>query len=107
VSEEDWPSERPQRVGLISTKTDAFKAPSSNGLDAELRPIGPTQVAAAVALCERLDTQPAAAKVKAQVMDDFETRHSPILHMFSTHSSLPRSSPTSIPSCLHTRCLSR
>jgi hypothetical protein len=34
-------------------------------------PFGPTQVAAAVALRERLDTQPAAAKVKAQVMDDF------------------------------------
>jgi hypothetical protein len=34
-----------------------------------LRPIEPTPVAAAVALRERLDTQPAAAKVKAQVMD--------------------------------------
>jgi hypothetical protein len=69
VSEEDWPSERPHRVGLISTKPDAFKALFPNGLDAELRPIGPTPVAAAVALRERLDTQPAAAKVKAQVMD--------------------------------------
>jgi hypothetical protein len=33
---------------------------SQNGLDAELRPIGPSQVTAAVALRERLDTQPAA-----------------------------------------------
>jgi hypothetical protein len=39
VSEEDWPSERPQRVGLISTKPDAFKALFPNGLDA-LRILG-------------------------------------------------------------------
>ena len=34
MSEEDWPSERPHRVGLISTKPDAFKALFPNGLDA-------------------------------------------------------------------------
>jgi len=34
VSEEDWPSERPQRAGLISTKSAAFKALFPNGLDA-------------------------------------------------------------------------
>jgi hypothetical protein len=34
VSEEDWPSERPQRVGLTSTKPDAFKTLFPNGLDA-------------------------------------------------------------------------
>ena len=55
-----------------ATGGPAFKALFPNGLDAELRPIGPSQVAAAVALRERLDTQPAAAKVKAQVMDDFD-----------------------------------
>ena len=54
-----------------ATGGPAFKALFPNGLDAELRPIGPSQVAAAVALRERLNTQPAAAKVKAQVMDDF------------------------------------
>ena len=50
----------------------AFKALFPNGLDAELRPVGQSQVASAVALRERLNTQPAAAKVKAQVMDDFD-----------------------------------
>jgi hypothetical protein len=34
VSEEDWPSERPQRVGLILTKPGAFKALFPSGLDA-------------------------------------------------------------------------
>jgi hypothetical protein len=55
-----------------ATGGPAFKALFPNGLDAELRPVGPSQVAAAVALRERLDTQPAAVKVKAQVMDDFD-----------------------------------
>jgi hypothetical protein len=41
-------------------------------LDADLRPVGPSQVTAAVAWRERLDTQPAAAKVKTQVMADFD-----------------------------------
>ena len=52
-----------------ATSGPAFKTLFPDGLDAELRPIGSSQVAAAVALRERLDTQPAAAKVKAQVMD--------------------------------------
>jgi hypothetical protein len=55
-----------------ATGGPAFKALFPNGLDAELRPVGPSQVAAAVALRERLNTQPAAAKVKAQAMDDFD-----------------------------------
>jgi hypothetical protein len=55
-----------------TTSGPAFKALFPNGLDAELRPIGPSQVAAAVALRERLNTQPAAAKVNAQAMDDFD-----------------------------------
>jgi hypothetical protein len=55
-----------------ATGGPAFNALFPNGLDAELRPIGPSQVAAAAALRERLDTQPAAAKVKAQVMDSFD-----------------------------------
>ncbi len=66
-------------MALLAHATDnsatggpAFKALFPNGLDGELRPIGPSQVASAVALRERLDTQPAAAKVKAQVMDDFD-----------------------------------
>lgn len=50
----------------------AFKALFPDGLDPELRPIGESQVAAAVALRERLDTHPAAVKVKAQVMDEFD-----------------------------------
>jgi hypothetical protein len=50
----------------------AYKALFPDGLDAELRPIGAAQLSAAVALRERLNTQPAAAKVKAQVMDDFD-----------------------------------
>ena len=55
-----------------ATSGPAFKVLFPNGLDAELRPTGPSQVAAAVTLRERLNTQPAAAKVKAQVMDDFD-----------------------------------
>lgn len=37
-----------------------------------LFPNGPSQVVAAGAVCERLASQPAAAKVKVQVMDDLE-----------------------------------
>ena len=48
-----------------ATGGPAFKALFPNGLDTELRPIGASQVAAAVALRERLNTQPAAAKVGA------------------------------------------
>jgi hypothetical protein len=55
-----------------ATSGPAFKALFPNGLDAELRPIGPSQVTAAVALRERLNTQPAAVKVRAQSMDDFD-----------------------------------
>jgi hypothetical protein len=55
-----------------ATSGPSFKALFPSGLDAELRPIGASQIAAAVALRERLNTQPAAAKVKAQVMDDFD-----------------------------------
>jgi hypothetical protein len=55
-----------------ATGGPAFKALFPDGLDPELRPIGESQVAAAVTLRERLDTQPAAAKVKVQVMDDFD-----------------------------------
>jgi len=68
-----------RQVALLAHAADnnatggpAFKALFPDGLDAELRPIGPSQVASAVALRERLNTQPAAAKVKAQVMDDFD-----------------------------------
>ena len=68
-----------RQVALLAHAADnsatggpAFKALFPSGLDAELRPIGPSQVTSAVALRERLDTQPAAAKVKAQVMDDFD-----------------------------------
>ena len=53
--------------GSISTHGPAFKALFPNGLDAELYPIGPSQVAAAVTLRERLATQPAAAKVAKPV----------------------------------------
>ena len=47
-----------------------YRSPSHRAttLDAELRLIGPAQVASA----ERLNTQPAAAKVKAQALDDFD-----------------------------------
>ena len=55
-----------------ATSGPAFKALFPNGLDAELRPIGASQVTASITLRERLDTQPAAAKVKAQAMDDFD-----------------------------------
>jgi hypothetical protein len=55
-----------------ATSGPAFKALFPDGLDPELRPVGASQVDAAVALRTRLDTQPAAAKVKAQVMDEFD-----------------------------------
>ena len=54
-----------------ATRGPAVKALFPNGVDAELRPIGASQVTASITLRERLDTQPAAAKVKAQVMADF------------------------------------
>jgi len=50
----------------------AFKALFPNGLDAELRPRGAAQLTASTALRGRLDTQPAAAGVKAQCMKDFD-----------------------------------
>jgi hypothetical protein len=55
-----------------ATTGPAFKALFPDGLEGELRPIGASQVLAAASLRERLDTQPAAAKVKAQAMDDFD-----------------------------------
>jgi hypothetical protein len=60
------------RADNNATSGPAFKALFPNGLDAELRPIGPSQVAAAVALRERLNTQPAAASFKAQAMEAFD-----------------------------------
>jgi hypothetical protein len=50
----------------------AFRALFPNGLEAELSPVGAAQVAAAVSLRQRLDTQPAAATIKAQVMDKLD-----------------------------------
>jgi hypothetical protein len=68
-----------RQVSLLAHAADnnatgglAFKALFPNGLDAELRPIGASQVTASITLRERLDIQPAAAKVKAQAMDDFD-----------------------------------
>jgi len=68
-----------RQVALLAHTADnnassgtAFKALFPDGLDAELRPIGASQVAASLTLRERLDTQPAAAKVKAQILDDFD-----------------------------------
>lgn len=55
-----------------ATSGPAFRALFPNGLEAEVRPLGPAQIAAAVALRERLDSQPAAAAIKAQVMDKFD-----------------------------------
>jgi hypothetical protein len=55
-----------------TTTGPAFKALFPSGLDAEVSPRGAAQVAAAVSLRERLDSQPAATKVKAQVMDKFD-----------------------------------
>jgi hypothetical protein len=53
--------------GSIPTSGPAFKALFPNGLDAELCPVGASQVASAVALRERLATQPAAARVAKPV----------------------------------------
>jgi len=50
----------------------AFKALFPDGLDAEVRPLGLSQIAATTALRERLATQPAAAKVKAQAMEGLD-----------------------------------
>jgi hypothetical protein len=50
----------------------AYKALFPDGMDAVLRPIGASQVQAAETLRSRLDHQPAAAQVKAQMMDDFD-----------------------------------
>jgi hypothetical protein len=50
----------------------AYKALFPDGMEAVLRPIGASQVEAAETLRNRLDAQPAAAKVKAQMMDDFD-----------------------------------
>ena len=68
-----------RKVALLAHGADnnatggpAFKALFPNGLDAELRPIGLSQVGVATALRDRLDSQPAAAKVKAQIMADFD-----------------------------------
>jgi hypothetical protein len=55
-----------------ATGGPAFKALFPNGLEAELSPRGVAQVVAAVNLRARLDSQPAAAKVKTQVMDKFD-----------------------------------
>ncbi|HEY5281738.1 MAG TPA: hypothetical protein VIM14_03015 [Polyangia bacterium] len=59
-------------VGAVEDAGGELALLFPNGLDAELRPIGPSQAAAAVALRERLNSQPAEAKVKAQAMDDFD-----------------------------------
>jgi hypothetical protein len=50
----------------------AFKALFPNGLEPELTPQGASQIAATASLRERLDSQPAAAKIKAQVMDKLD-----------------------------------
>jgi len=49
-----------------------FKSIFPDGLDAEVRPRGATQLAASSALRGRLDSQPAAAAVKAQVLKDLD-----------------------------------
>jgi hypothetical protein len=50
-----------------------FKAIFPNGLDPEVRPRGAAQLAASSALRGRLDSQPAAAAVKAQVLKNLDT----------------------------------
>jgi hypothetical protein len=50
----------------------AYKALFPDGLDVVLRPVGASQAEVAVALRGRLETQPAAAMVKAQSMDDLD-----------------------------------
>lgn len=49
-----------------------FKAIFPNGLDAEVRPRGPGQLTAAMALRGRLDVQPAAAPVKTLLLNDLD-----------------------------------
>jgi hypothetical protein len=49
-----------------------FRALFPNGLDAEVRPRGATQLAAASALRSRLDSQPAASVVKAQALAELD-----------------------------------
>jgi hypothetical protein len=49
-----------------------FKAIFPNGLDAEVRPRGAAQLTVSTALRDRLDSQPAAATVKAQAMNEFD-----------------------------------
>jgi hypothetical protein len=50
----------------------AYKAVFPKGLDAELRPRGAAQVTASRALRSRLDSQPAAAPVKASTLADLD-----------------------------------
>jgi hypothetical protein len=50
----------------------AFKAIFPNGLDAEIRPRGPSQFTVATALRARLDSQPTAAAVKALKLKDLD-----------------------------------
>jgi hypothetical protein len=56
-----------------ATTGAAYRALFADGLEAVLRPAGASQAEVALALRGRLDTQPAAAKVKAQVMDTLDT----------------------------------
>ena len=55
-----------------ATTGPAFKALFPDGLDAEVRPLGVSQIAATTALRERLATQPAVVKVKAQAMEKLD-----------------------------------
>jgi hypothetical protein len=55
-----------------ATTGPAFKALFPSGLEPELSPQGASQIAATASLRERLDSQPAAAKIKAQVMDKLD-----------------------------------
>jgi hypothetical protein len=55
-----------------ATTGPAYKALFPDGLDAEVRPIGASQVDVAVALRARMDSQPAAAPVKAQATENLD-----------------------------------
>jgi len=55
-----------------TTTGPTFKALFPNGLDGELSPVGAAQLTSAKNLRARLDSQPAAAKIKAQLMDKFD-----------------------------------
>ena len=64
-----------RQISLLAHSADnkgdsgpAFRALFPNGLDAELRPRGAAQLSATTALRERLNSQPAAAGVKAQTL---------------------------------------